>query len=384
MSERIYKTIVKNDQADADLFIVSSISSYDLGAFLIFSGLVGGVPLYYLFSSLVLRNGTPNLLPGVILSLLVAAIGIYSICFAQERVKVFDEAGSGKIVIQDGYFGTPMTYTYGNDVKIRLSVSEVSNGKLTLDCWEVTLLAGRCQFLLDSRIARLQESRALAEFLVKSIHCNLLLVLEAGKTIEMHWKDMDLPYCERVSKYPELAAQHPTRPQDCPITVEDINYGEGRRYSWRLASPGANTEIFALAAMAFVIGVVPFLGSDNHRYSFFNEAMRTGDWTFFIGAALLFFVVFAVQFGCTSTIEIDGHRVNLKKRIWGLTYRQKTIILDALEGVLARKASTQNSIMFISDATVFSAQVSSAELADYLVADVQYFLTSGKSVVKPN
>ena len=101
MSERIYKTIVKNDQADADLFIVSSISSYDLGAFLIFSGLVGGVPLYYLFSSLVLRNGTPNLLPGVILSLLVAAIGIYSICFAQERVKVFDEACSGKIVIQD-------------------------------------------------------------------------------------------------------------------------------------------------------------------------------------------------------------------------------------------------------------------------------------------
>lgn len=381
MSERkTFRTVNKTSDSQADVFIINSTSGYNLGAFLIFTGIVGGVPLYYMFSALVLRIGKPNLFPGIILSLLIASLGIFAIFFARKQVKVFNNGKGGSVSIKDGLMAQEIAYTYGENPEIRLSVSEVSNGKISLDSWEITLIDGRCQFLLDIRVGRLQESKALAEFLVKSMHCNLLIVLDATRSVTIPYTDVDLPYQLRVKKYPILAAPHPMRPENCPIKVEDVNYGLGRRYSWGLMASGAPTEIIGLIFAVFAVGVTPFWKVKNGYASFLSEAMNTGNWSFFIGAAILITLLCVIKFGYRNVIEINEQRINIHKELWSFPYSKRSFVLDELEEILTRKTDNQNSVVFASDNLVVSMRVSEPDTADYLAADIQYFLTSGQAV----
>lgn len=381
MSERkTYRTIAKTIDSPADLFIINSTSGYNIGVFFIFTGLVGGLPLYYMFSALVLRIGKPNLFPGLIFSLLIAAVGIFAIFFTHKQVKVFSSGKGGSISIKDGLLAQEITYSYGENSQIRLSVSELNNGKIALDSWEITLIDGRCQFLLDLRVGRLQESKALAEFLAKAMHCNLLIVFEANRSVTMPYTDLDLPYCLRVKKYPVLASPHPRRPDHCPIKVEDVNYGLGRRYSWGLMASGIPTELIGLIFLIIAVGVTPFWQVKNHYVSFLSEAMTTGDWSFFIGAALLLALFCGIEFGYRSVIEINEQRLNIRKELWGLAYYTRSFILDNLEEILTRKTDSQNCVVFTSDDLVVSMRVSDSDIADYLAADIQYFLTSGRAV----
>lgn len=381
MSERkTYRTIAKTVDSQADVFIINSTSGYNIGAFFIFTGLVGGVPLYYMFSALVLRIGNPNLFPGLILSLLIIAVGIFAIFFATKQVKVFNNGKGGSISIKDGVLAQEITYTYGETPKIRLSVSEVNNGKIALDNWEITLMDGRCQFLLDLRMGRLQESKALAEFLAKSMRCDLLVVFDAVRSVTIPYTDVDLPYCLRVKKYPILASPHPRRPDNCPVKVEDINYGLGRRYSWGLMASGVPTELIGLIFAVIAVGITPFWKVKDHYVSFLSESMTTGDWSFFIGAAALIAVLCIVEYGYRSVIEINEQRINIRKELWGLAYYTRSFILDNLEEILTRKTDSQNCVVFASDNLVVSMRVSGPDIADYLAADIQYFLTSGQAV----
>ncbi len=380
MSEKkTYRTIVKTGGSQADVFIINSTSGYNIGAFFIFTGLVGGVPLYYIFSSLILRIGKPNLFPGLILSLLIVAIGLFAIFFTNKQVKVVNNGKGGDISIKDGLLAQEITYAYGESPKIRLSVSEKSNGKIVLDSWEITLIDGRCQFLLDLRVGSLQESKALAEFLVKSMRCDLLIIFDANRSVTIPYTDVDLPYCLRVKKYPVLAAPHPMRPENCPVKVEDVNYGLGRRYSWGLMASGAPTELIGLIFAIIAVGITPFWKVKNHYVSFFSESMNTGDWSFFIGAAALVVLICVVKFGYRSVIEISEQRVNIRKELWGIAYYTRSFILDNLEEILTRKTDSQNCVVFVSDNLVVSMRVGGPDIADYLTADIQYFLTSGQT-----
>ena len=226
----------------------------------------------------------------------------------------------------------------------------------------------------------MQESKALAEFLAKSMRCDLLVVFDAVRSVTIPYTDVDLPYCLRVKKYPILASPHPRRPDNCPVKVEDVNYGLGRRYSWGLMASGVPTELIWLISAVIAVGITPFWKVKNHYVSFLSESMTTGDWSFFIGAATLIAVLCIVEFGYRSVIEINEQRVNIRKEIWGLAYYTRSFILDNLEEILTRKTDSQNCVVFAGDNLVVSMRVSGPDIADYLVADIQYFLTSGQAV----
>ena len=63
MSEKNYtsKTVLREGKAPLDIFSIDSMAEDNLSLFLTFTGLVGGVPIYYLFCSLILRIAKPNL-----------------------------------------------------------------------------------------------------------------------------------------------------------------------------------------------------------------------------------------------------------------------------------------------------------------------------------
>lgn len=376
MSEKTYKSIMSGLESEPDVFVVRGLADRDLGLFLIFTGIVGGTPFYYLFCNLVLRIGRPDLFWGWLLSLAIVLGGLGVMRFSRKRVEVWKGERGNFIRLQDGFFGQKLTYTYGLEVKIRLALGDGGDftNKAGLDVWEVTLLDGRCQFLLDSRAGRLQESRAMAEFLAKAIRCPLLCALDSSHNIEFDYRDVDLPYYLRARKYPALVGSHPQRPADCPIEVQDIDYGTGRRYRWGLLASGAPTETLTLFIIACVGGILPLWGSSGHRFSFLSQAWQSGDWSYFWGLAILFTIIFGIQFGYQSQIEVTPGRVNISKSIWGFPYVRKSILVEYLEGVVARKGSYGNSITLVSDALVYSLRVVSPQVVDYLVNDIQYFL----------
>lgn len=382
MSEKSYRTISKVNDSDADVFIVSSRADFDLGAFLMFSGLAGGVPLYYLFACLVLRIGQPDLTPGFVLSALFILAGFIMVKFSRKKVSVrFDDSTPGTvgiIEIKDGIFGRPVSYKFGDEVQIRLSLSEVTSGKREADRWDVTLINGRSQYLLDSRLDSLQESRAMAEFLVKSMRCRLLAVLDAARTFEIDWKDVDLPYAQRAAKYPELMPVHPERPEECSIEISDIEYGAGRRYSWGITLAGMSTDLMVLFMLAVLGSVVPMWGSGSRQFSLLSMALKSGDWSFFymLAGVAVFFII--IQMGYRSVVEIRGEKLSVSKKIWGVSFKNDVIFLENLEAIIAHKHSN-SSVMFVSDAIVSSLRVANDAVADYMAADVQYFLAATRN-----
>lgn len=382
MSEKNYtsKTVLREGKAPLDIFSIDSMAEDNLSLFLTFTGLVGGVPIYYLFCSLILRIAKPNLYMGALLAFIFACLGFLIRKLSRKKVTVqaADNGKGGTISVKDGLFGPKISYAYGPEAKIRLSVSELASNGRDVENWEITLIDGRYYYLLDSRCDRLQESRALAEFLVKSLKTVLVFVADAGHLVEMTWQDVDLPYYIRVKKYPDLQKGHPVRPEVCPVEIEDFDGGTGRRYSWSFFS-GMASGILSLAVLTGVFSLLPLFGEVGKRVSLFSMASRSGNWSFFFGAAIVFAAVFLIQAGLSNRIEISGERVNLCNSFFGFNYRIHSMLLEELEGVIARKSSGSSGVVFASDRDVYSLRMASPAIAEYVAADIQYFLVMSKT-----
>ena len=219
----------------------------------------------------------------------------------------------------------------------------------------------------------MRVSKDIAEFLVKSMQCNLLMVSETSRSIEMSYEDVDLPYKLRAKKYPELVSEHPVRPENCSVDISDIDGGTGRLYQWGIS--GLFNELITMAVLVAVMSLSPIFGEANERFSLFSEAMKTGNWTFFYGVFLLFVIILTVQSGYNSSVKISGEKLELKKQVWGFSYVSNDIFLDDLEDVLVHKSSSGSYIVFVSDSKIISLKLSQFEVAEYIVADIQHFLT---------
>lgn len=382
MSEKTYssKTVLRDGKVPLDIFYIDSTAEDNLSLFLTFTGLVGGVPFYYLFCSLILRIPKPNLYFGAVLAVIFALAGFLIRKFSRKKVAVQAGVGGRKgiISVKDGLFGQKVSYEFGPEAKIRLSVSESHTDGKDGEKWDITLIDGRFYYLLDSRADRLQESRAMSEFLVKALKCSLILMPDAGKTVEMSWQEVDLPYYIRVKKYPDLQIGHPIRPEVCPVTIEDFDGGTGRRYSWSFFS-GMASGIVSLAVLTCIFSLLPVFGEVGRRTSLFAMASKSGNWGFFYGAALIFIAVFMIQAGLSNHIEISGERVNLYNSFFGFNYGVHSMLLDELEGIIPRKSSGRSGVVFASDRDVYSLRMASPNVAEYVAADIQYYLVMSKT-----
>ncbi|MCR5662660.1 MAG: hypothetical protein K6G50_11135 [bacterium] len=358
---------------NTDTYSIHSHADRDFGIFLIFTGLVGSVPLYYLYIAIFTKSQTFDWRVGASFGLAVAFAGLMMIILSQKRFTVSAGENGGHIKVRDGFFGRTVQYKYGSEPQIYLQVAQSQSGNDS-ELWQVSLAVGKCRYLIDSRSGRLQASRGIAEFLAKSIVCPLVVHPDIEGPLELDPHDLDLPFAERAAKYPRLLGQPPVRPENCPIKIEDRNGGTDRCYSWGLGASGMISEILGCFIIAAIIGVLPVFGNPGSHYSLLSQARADGNYFYFIGIAAFFvFVILAVS-GWKAEIELTQGRVNARKSVWGISYNSSSILREHLEEISSVSKTSGAAVRLISDDLICDMRLGDAALAEYAARDIRHSL----------
>ncbi len=359
---------------NTDTYSIHSHADKDLGLFLIFTGIVGSVPLYYLYIAIIARSQAFDWRVGASFGLAVAFAGFMLIVLSQKRFAVAAGENEGHIKVRDGFFGKAVKYKYGKEPQIHLQAAQSQSGQVA-ELWQVSLAEGKCRYLIDSRSDSLQASRGIAEFLAKSINCSLVVHPDIEGPLELDPKDLDLPFAERAAKYPRLLGKPPVRPENCPIKIEDLNGGTERCYSWGLGASGMISEILGLFIIAAITGVLPVFGNPGSHYSLLSQARADGNYFYFIGIAAFFVFVMLAVSGWKAEIVLTQGRVNARKSVWGIGYNSSSILREHLEEISSVSKASGAAVRLISDDLVCDMRLGASSLAEYAARDIRYYLS---------
>lgn len=359
-----------------DSFSAPSEANRDLGIFLVFTGVVAAVPLYYLFRVLVMHTSVWDWRKGAALGLLLALAGLYLIAFTRRRFRARD----GSVYVSDGLFRRPVRYSWEGQPRIRLQSLERDRGGRPLECWQVMLLDGKYEYLLDNRPEQHLESRALAEFLAKTLDCPLIVRHDQGET-QIEAADLDLPFEERVHKYPHLLGPRLERPEPFPIVEEGS--GSERAYRWGMMTSGMLTETVGLFLVALAISVVPLPGGESELdYSLFELARIHQDYKYFYATGGLFLAAMILLFGYRVHLELKRDQVCACTKLWGVPLWARSIPRRVLEEISTRGRSQGAFLQLVSDERIINLRILRHDLAQYLAAELRHLVAGDVPVAK--
>jgi len=347
---------------------MASEANRDLGVFLIFTGLVGSLPLYYLFCTLILQSPVWDWRHGAVLGLVLVALGYCLVAFTRRTFRVRDRA----VEVRDGLLRRPIRYAFQEAPRVRLQVLEIEGRGRPRDYWQVMLVDGKYEYLLDSRPEQMQESRCLAEFIAKQVGCPLKVRLEAGQAFQIEAADLDLPFAELVKRYPELLGPRLPRPECCPIREE--GQGAKRRFRWGMRTSSLLNETVGLFAVALAVGFVPMSNGEEARSSLFDLARSSHDYAYFMAVGALFLLALFLQFGYQVQVNLTPDKVGARTTLWGVPIWSASIATSVLEGISVRTRSQGAFLQFVSDERIVSLRVLRRELADYLGSELRHAL----------
>ncbi len=353
-------------RCDCDVFALPSNANRDLGLFLVFTGVVGGVPLYYLYRVLVLHTPVWDWRKGAALGLLLVLAGLSLLAWTRRTFRVRE----GFVEVRDGLIRRSVRYAYRQDPMIRLQVLEVEVRGRPVELWQVMLVDGKYEFLLDSRPDHIQESRCLAEFLAKRIGCPLRVRREAGVHLDIEAADLDLPLSERVHRDPSLLGERVPRPEVFPIQEEGT--GSTRTFRWGVRTSSLVSEMAGLFLAALVFSVIPISGAQDEQYSLLDLARLHWDYLYFQVVLGLFALALFLQFGYQVKVALTPELVRARTSLWGVPLWSRAIPVGELEEILVRSLSQSTLLQFVSDEEIFSLRVLRRDLAEYLASELRH------------
>ena len=361
----------RNARPGTDCFTVPSDANRDFGFFLIFTGVVGSVPAYYLFRVLVVHTATWDWRKGAALGLLVALVGLCLVLFTRRCFRVRD----GAVEVRDGLFRRPVRYHWKSEPLVRLQSLEQERGGRIVESWQVMLVDGKYEYLLDSRPNQHQESRSLAEYLAKSIGCPMAVRQDTGPALQIQAADLDLSFSERVQRYPSLLGPRTPRPEGCPIREE--GQGAQRVFRWGMRTSGLFSETVGLFLIALAASVVPLPGERDLDYSLFELARLHHDYTYFQVVGGLFTLALFLQFGYRVCIVLTPEAVGAQTCLWGLTLWSRSIPTRVLEEISVRGRSQGAFLQLVSDQRIVNLRILRHDLAHYLASELRYSMAGG-------
>lgn len=357
-----------------DQFSVPSDANRDLGIFLVFTGVVASVPLYYLFRVLVMHTSVWDWRKGAGVGLVIALAGLYLIAFTTRCFRAKD----GAVHVKDGLFRRSVRYSWQGQPRIRLQSLEKERGGRSLECWQVMLIDGKYEYLLDNRPEQHLESRALAEFLAKTIDCPLVVRHDQGET-QIEAADLDLPFEERVHKYPHLLGPRLDRPE--PFPIMEGGSGPERAYHWGMRTSGMLTETVGLFLVALAVSVIPLPGGERELdYSLFELARLHSDYKYYYVTGGLFLIAMILLFGYRVHLELKRDQVCARTTLWGVPLWARAISRRVLEEISTRGRSQGAYLQLVSDERIINLRIQRHDLAQYLAAELRH-LVAGDSPV---
>lgn len=340
----------------------------DAGIFLLFLGAVGVVPLYYLFVTLGLGRSRWNWEIGAAAAIVVALLGIGLILFSRKHFLVRE----GSVTLKDGLFAPKMRYQWKGDPAVRLSSIEEEVGGKAQEVWLVNLVDGKYQYTLDRRPGQQIASRALAEMVAKAIGCPVIEKVDHQTELRIERHELDLPFVERVQKYPQLMGQEVERPGHSDVEVEEKD--DLRRYVWRITGTAMLFEVLGLFGVLLLVTLAPLpVGAEEESYSLLAIARQQGDYLYFyvLGAALL--AVIAMLFGYRSEIVANPQLISTRAMLWGVPFKSSSIPVSSLENISARLSSRGAYLQFISDERIITERLPDLDTAAWLAWQIRRF-----------
>ena len=363
-----------NSKDTVKTFYSRSYANVNLGIFLIFFGLIGAVPLYALAANIFFSQAEIEWRMGISAGILCIAAGYLFIKYSRRRFQVrLHPNGQGSIETQEGLFRPAIRFDFSPGAKIQLAAASSDNGTSRGELIQVTLIDGDRYYLIDSRPHnRLQESCLIAEFLSRS--GSLKLLLPRYDNLELEPSDLDLSFCDRVKKYPTLISSEPQQPPGCPITVTDLNNGTDRRYSWGFRANGFIGQLLGLLMAAAVFACLPLFKEDESYCSLLSLAVQTKNFTYFYAGGAVIAFVSLVLLGLSVSMTVEGYRVNISRKLWGVTYKRRSLLVEQIEEIAAKERSSGCDVLIITEKDTVVINAANPSIANYLASDLRRFI----------
>lgn len=349
------------------MIVLPTDANRNLGIFLIFVGLTGSGPLWYLWC--VWFGHMPRSIHGwypaflmagvlVLLGYLLAAHSHKTIAVAADCVRVWD-----------GLFRKPLRFTWDGTPAIRLQQLENELSARPRVQWITRLVSGRYEFTLDERRAQQLQSRALAEALARALSCPLLEKAPDGTPMTIQAQDLDLPFHERARRYPNLLG--PAVEPPAPLPVRIVRSSDVVRYRWSVATTGLVRDVAILAALILVVTAIPPSAT---QPSLLETSRASGDFRIYVwlGAVLSTFLLIVAGFRVSLTLAPD--RVGTRESLWGIPVGARSIPIGVVEEVQLYRSVRGSTVQVISDAQMFQFRVSDPETAAWLTYEIRRHL----------
>lgn len=355
------KTIKKHGE---HFFQIHSNSNKDLGAFLLFLGIVGSAPLYYL-ASLAVNQPTEDLRPAIWIGLFFVIIGLYLIFYTKKRFWVNRE----KITMHEGLLRKKITYSCPPNKSIRLKNFEIEHRGAPVEVWQVFLECGKKEFLIHEKINAQLEIRQLAETLAKILDCPFEDLTFEDEGIVINSADLDLPYRDRVIKYPELLGKATKKPAKVYFTVQEVN--NHIVFSWGIMTTRLLTDILFICVVIFILSLIPF---SSGGLSFFQVCAANKDFTFYYTFAALFILTIFILGGYKITLILSPSTIEFKEHIWALLYYKAKINIRKIEEINTFVGIRGAKVQIISDDELIDINIYDQENARWLVCLIRQYL----------
>lgn len=342
-------------------------SNRDFGIFLLFLGIVGSFPLYYI-ALIALKSPSRDLRPALWISLVLILLGTYLIWGSFKKIYI----NSRKLTIKDGLFSKAINYQISPEEEkyVKIKCYETESHAMPLEMWQIYFVSGDHEFLIDNRPNQQLETHQLGEALAKILNCPLVdTTLETG-TLTISPADLDLPFKDRVLKYRGLLGKPIKKPIKLYFKIKKTNFEQA--LSWGIASSRLFLEISLFLVIVLIFSFIPL---KSEQASFYQICVSASGFLFYHILGIIFVTFMIVLGGYKANLILKAESVEFKETIWGIPYRVSYIPSNKVEEINLYSGMRGSKVQIISDKKIIQIRVYNKENANWLAFIIKKHLT---------
>ena len=355
---------------------LSTAANRSLGVFLVFLGLVGTLPTWYLICAWtrVVPQTRADWYPSLVAAAVISGMGFLLAVHSRKQIRVLQQ----ELEVRDGLFRKALHFRWSGTPIVRLQHVEREEGIRRHVTWLVKLVSERYEYTVDERIDQQLESRALAEALAKLLVCPLKERTEEGTDVIIDPRDLDLPLRERVTKYPALLGKPMPRPAGVPLRTRIIEDGAALDFSWSLLGPTFILDILVLGAVFFVLSTIP---ERQNQPSLWEVARTSGNYTLYLWVAAVITLMLLLVIGLRISLRLDPASAQLRELFFGLPLRTRTIPNREIEEVRLFLSVQGPAVQIVSDRRILQFRAGNVDLASWLAFEIRCFLLNREAAI---
>lgn len=360
-----------------DLVILAhTTSNQSRGVFLVFLGLIASWPTLYMFD-LWFTHAPRSLYdwaPAGLAATLLTIAGFYLIVGSTKRICVNDE----RIGVKDGPLHPVLTFQWQGEKFVRLQsiISERDDRPQTT--WIVKLVNDRHEYTLDERLGQQIESRGIAEAIAKTLGCPLMEKNEDGQDLAIEARDLDMPFSERVKRYPNLLGRPIAQPANAGVVRSDRNGGV--QFSWGIVTGGLLAGMIGVGLLFFIVSAVP---PQADHPSYFAIARANGDYRIYYGVISVIMLALFVISGFRVRVTLDVTEIDMAETLWGVEIAHCSIPNCEVEEVQVSQTVRGSKVQVVSDNALMQFRTGDMQVAGWLAYEIRTHLAGPGACKEP-